>query len=104
MWHGYNEGQTAVFSIGNPMQDDLFVYFSPSAATREDPAWMLSFRWQNPQLPTPLAVIRHPTTRASRWTPSRRATIGTNALSVRLRGAPPDGRGLGRCRPHLIAQ
>ena len=60
MWHGYNEGQTAVFSIGNPMQDDLFVYFSPSAATREDPAWMLSFRWQNPQLPTPLAVIRHP--------------------------------------------
>lgn len=60
MWHGYNEAQTAVFSPGNPMADDLFVYYAPNAPSRDDPSWMYSFRWNNPALPAPMTVFRHP--------------------------------------------
>lgn len=60
MWHGYNEAKTAVFSPGNPMQDDLFLYFAPNAPSRDDPSWMYAWRWNNPALPAPMNVMRHP--------------------------------------------
>ena len=60
MWHGYNEAQTAGSSLGNPMADEVIVYYAPPAPSRDDPSWMYSFRWQGNGLPAPLTVFRHP--------------------------------------------
>lgn len=60
LYHTHNEAMTNVFSLQNPMEDQVIAYFAPLAATRDDPSWMYSFRWQNPQLPAPLTVFRHP--------------------------------------------
>lgn len=60
LWHTANEN--AVNSgqlVANPIQDKLFVYFAPMAASREDPSWMYSFRWTPNGYPAPFTVERH---------------------------------------------
>lgn len=54
-----NEGQAALLS-NNPLADAVLVYYAPLAPSREAPSFMYSFRWSNPALGTPMAVIRHP--------------------------------------------
>jgi len=46
---------TSVFS-----PDKLVAYYRPMAPSRDEPSWMYAFRWQNPQLPAPMIVERHP--------------------------------------------
>lgn len=53
-----NEAQTAVLS-NNPLHDCVLVYYAPMAPSRETPSFMYSFRWTNPQLGQPFAVMRH---------------------------------------------
>lgn len=54
-----NENQTAALT-SNALKDSVLAYYSPLAAGRETPSFMYSFRWTDPLLGTPLAVIRHP--------------------------------------------
>lgn len=60
LYHSVNEAHVNSFPIANAMEDQLIAYFAPSAPSREDPSWFYSFRWQNPTLPAPLSVFRHP--------------------------------------------
>ena len=53
-----NEAQPINFT--SPFHDKVLIYFTPTAPSRETPAYMYTFRWQNPQLPAPLVVERHP--------------------------------------------
>jgi hypothetical protein len=53
-----NENKTAVFSTTFPF-DGLLYYYAPLAPSREDPSFMYSFRWTNPDLGTPFGAIRH---------------------------------------------
>lgn len=59
LWQTANEAQ-AIGTLTNPIQDDVFFYYAPRAASTVAPSWMYSFRWNNPALPTPLVVERHP--------------------------------------------
>lgn len=62
-YHTANEGQTGLTSItsfSNALTDAFILYYAPPAPSINDPSWMYSFRWQNPALPTPLTVFRHP--------------------------------------------
>ncbi len=54
-----NEAQAAALS-NNPLHDAVLLYFAPTAPSRETPSFMYSFRWTNPLLGAPMAVIRHP--------------------------------------------
>jgi hypothetical protein len=60
LYHTVNEAHVNSFPIDNAMADQLIAYFAPSAPSREDPSWFYSFRWQNPTLPQPMTVFRHP--------------------------------------------
>jgi hypothetical protein len=64
LWHTQNEGQAttnaASMALVNPLADEIIVYFAPDAPSRDDPSWMYSFRWNNPALPAPMSVFRHP--------------------------------------------
>lgn len=60
LYHSVNEAHVNSFPIDNAMADQLIAYYAPTAPSRDDPSWFYSFRWQNPQLPAPLSVIRHP--------------------------------------------
>jgi hypothetical protein len=40
--------------------DKIILYYRPAAPSRDEPSWMYAFRWNDPRLPTPLAVERHP--------------------------------------------
>jgi hypothetical protein len=71
LWHtqneayGYTAGGTSnplamPMSLQNPLSDSMILYYAPPAASRDDPSWMYSFRWQNPTLPAPLTIFRHP--------------------------------------------
>lgn len=61
LWHTANEGQaTATPTLQNPIDTDVFVYYAPMAPSLNAPSWMYSFRWNNPTLPTPFVVERHP--------------------------------------------
>lgn len=46
-------------SLTSPIADKVFVYYAPLSASRDDPSWMYSFRWQAPGLPAPMVVERH---------------------------------------------
>lgn len=64
LWHTANEnavnsGQLNVVATGNPIQDKVFAYYAPMAASREDPSWMYSFRWTPNGYPAPFTVERH---------------------------------------------
>lgn len=59
LYHTANEGQSA-YTLDNAMADQVIAYYAPTAPSREEPSWFYSFRWQNPQLPAPLTVFRHP--------------------------------------------
>lgn len=54
-----NEAQPEVLA-NNPIHDAVLAYYAPLAPSRETPSFMYSFRWTNPLLGTPFAVIRHP--------------------------------------------
>lgn len=41
-------------------EDKIILYYRPPAASRDEPSWMYAFRWNNPALPTPMVVERHP--------------------------------------------
>lgn len=60
LWHTQNEGQTATPTLQNPMENQVIVYFAPLQVSRDDPSWFYTFRWQNPNLPAPLVIERHP--------------------------------------------
>lgn len=47
-------------ALTSPIHDKIFLYYAPPGASRDDPSWMYSFRWQTPGLPTAFAVERHP--------------------------------------------
>lgn len=53
-----NENQTATFSNYFPA-DAVMAYYAPLAPSREEPSFLYSFRWVNPQLGTPMAAMRH---------------------------------------------
>lgn len=53
-----NEAQS--MSFVSPFHDKVLVYYAPEGPSRETPSFMYSFRWQNPRLPQPLVVERHP--------------------------------------------
>jgi len=60
LWHTQNENTTASsMSLTNPIADKIFVYYAPSAPSREDPSWMYSFRWTPNGYPAPMVVERH---------------------------------------------
>lgn len=61
-WHGYNEAQVTDIpaSLSSPVADLMIAYYAPPRPSLDDPSWMYSFRWQNPALPAPLTVFRHP--------------------------------------------
>lgn len=54
-----NEAQAESLQ-SNPLHDAVLLYYAPTAPSRETPSFMYSFRWSNPLLGTPFAVIRHP--------------------------------------------
>lgn len=54
-----NESQAEALA-SNPIHDAVLVYYAPLAPSRETPSFMYSFRWTNPMLGSPLAVVRHP--------------------------------------------
>lgn len=60
LYHTVNEAHVNSFPIDNAMADHVIAYFAPAAPSREEPSWFYSFRWQNPVLPAPLTVFRHP--------------------------------------------
>jgi hypothetical protein len=60
MYHTVNEAHVNSLPLANAMENQLIAYFAPNAPSRESPSWFYSFRWQNPTLPTPFAVERHP--------------------------------------------
>lgn len=61
LWHTANEAQSAASpTLVNPIAEDVFVYYAPLAPSLNAPSWMYTFRWNNPLLPTPLVVERHP--------------------------------------------
>jgi hypothetical protein len=60
LYHTVNEAHVNSFPIVNAMADQLIAYYAPLAPSREEPSWFYSFRWQNPILPAPLTVFRHP--------------------------------------------
>lgn len=60
LWHTQNEGQTATPTLQNPMENQVIAYYAPLSVSRDDPSWFYTFRWQNPNLPAPLVVERHP--------------------------------------------
>jgi hypothetical protein len=48
-------------SLGNTFPSDaVLAYYCPSAPSRFVPSFAYTFRWQNPALPAPLSVERHP--------------------------------------------
>jgi hypothetical protein len=53
-----NEAQS--MSLTSPFHDKVLVYYAPTAPSRETPSFMYTFRWQNPALPAPLVIERHP--------------------------------------------
>lgn len=59
LYHTANEAQPT-YTLDNAMADQVIAYYAPTAPSREEPSWFYSFRWQNPQLPAPLTVFRHP--------------------------------------------
>lgn len=54
-----NEAQPGTLT-NNPLHDSMLLYYAPTAPSRETPSFMYSFRWTNPLLGAPMAVIRHP--------------------------------------------
>jgi len=66
LWHTQNEAYgvgsplAMPMSLQNPLADQLILYYAPSGASVDDPSWMYSFRWQNPALPAPITIFRHP--------------------------------------------
>lgn len=60
LWHTANEAAVNSGVLQNPIADSLILYYAPPSASRDDPSWMYSFRWQNPALPAPMTVFRHP--------------------------------------------
>lgn len=60
LMHAQNEGQTGTPTLVNCMQDQVIAYFAPLTVSRDDPSWFYTFRWQNPALPAPLVIERHP--------------------------------------------
>jgi len=52
-----NEGQS--LALAQVWADSILAYYSPSAASINDPSFMYSFRWQKPGLPN-MNVERHP--------------------------------------------
>jgi hypothetical protein len=59
MYSAANEAQSTALT-SNPLADSVLMYFAPTAPSRETPSFMYSFRWTNPLLGEPMAVIRHP--------------------------------------------
>lgn len=59
LYHTANEAQPS-YTLDNAMANQLVAYYAPSAPSREEPSWFYSFRWQNPALPAPMSVFRHP--------------------------------------------
>lgn len=53
-----NESQTAAFSTVFP-EDAVLAYYAPMQAAIDQPSYMYSFRWTDPQLGAPFAAIRH---------------------------------------------
>lgn len=60
LMHAQNEGQPGNPTLVNCMENQVIAYFAPLQVSRDDPSWFYTFRWQNPMLPTPLVVERHP--------------------------------------------
>jgi hypothetical protein len=60
LWHTANENAVNSGQLTNPIHDKVFVYYAPTAPSREDPSWMYAFRWQPSGYPAPMAVERHP--------------------------------------------
>jgi hypothetical protein len=60
LYHTVNEAHVNSFPISNAMEHQLIAYYAPNAPSRESPSWFYSFRWNNPALPAPFAVERHP--------------------------------------------
>ena len=60
MYNTANEASAAGTLSNNPLADSVLMYFAPTAPSRETPSFMYSFRWTNPLLGEPMAVIRHP--------------------------------------------
>jgi hypothetical protein len=58
-YHTANEAQSAS-SYTNALADSLILYYAPPRPSLDDPSWMYQFRWQNPTLPAPMTVFRHP--------------------------------------------
>lgn len=57
-YNSANEKQAE--TLVSPFKDRVLLYFAPLRASRESPSYMYSFRWNNPKLPAPLVVERHP--------------------------------------------
>jgi hypothetical protein len=60
LYHTQNEAMTNSYPLSNPMEDQLIAYYAPLSPSRDDPSWFYTFRWQDPRLPAPLTVFRHP--------------------------------------------
>lgn len=59
VYHSSNEAQAAG-TLTNAVADLAILYYAPPRPSLDDPSWMYSFRWQNPMLPAPMTVFRHP--------------------------------------------
>lgn len=57
-WNTANEAQA--MSLTSPFADRVIAYYAPLTPSREEPSFMYTFRWQNPALPAPMVVERHP--------------------------------------------
>jgi hypothetical protein len=57
-WNTANEAQS--MNLVSPFADRVIAYYAPLTPSREEPSFMYSFRWQNPSLPAPMVVERHP--------------------------------------------
>ena len=53
-----DDGQTE--SLNPIMGDNILVYYATPSPTLDSPTFGVTFRWQQPNLPTPLVVERHP--------------------------------------------
>jgi hypothetical protein len=58
-YNSANEAKAMTLASTFPA-DAVLAYYTPSGPSREVPSFMYSFRWNNPALPAPLAVERHP--------------------------------------------
>lgn len=65
LWTTANEAYSQVAGVANlaltnPIADAVFTYYAPPNPSLNDPSWMYAFRWNNPALPAPMVVERHP--------------------------------------------